>query len=172
MKRVMNVIDLLSLKMMVPISHPNSCSDDELLVYIQTINNINLTGRDGRTLLIHAATYNRQKILNYLLDNDADISIQDELGYSALHAAVNSNNELITKILLEHDAPVNALDKYGNSSLGRASHLNIGIIKLLLNYGADPFIKNNYGVSPYDRFSAYPTIIDLFDQNKHKEMIQ
>ena len=42
----------------------------------------------------------------------------------------------------------------------------IDIIELLLRYGADPNICNNYGVSVIEMFSAYPNIIENLKRGK------
>lgn len=56
------------------------------------------------------------------------------------------------KLLIDKGANVNSPDSYGNSPLMEAADMfddDDTIIKLLLESGADPYQKNNYGVSVY-----------------------
>lgn len=158
----MNIIDNISVKMLSYISEHNAETAD-LLNEILSLEDINLKGRDGRTLLIHASAYGHLSIVKLLIESNADINAKDTMGYSALHAAVSAGHISVVELLLNRGADPNALDAYGNGPLFRASHQDNAIIALLLEYGANPCLKNNYGVSPYDAFQAYPQIICAFD---------
>ncbi len=161
----MNIIDKISLEMMNTKETQmdnDYITDEQIIEKISQLDDINLCGAvDGRSLLIHAAFYNRKGVAEYLLKSGIDIHLKDKVGFTALHAAVNSSHEEIAKLLLLNGADVNAKDGYGNTALFRASHLNIDIIKLLLEFGADANIENNFGVSSKYMFSAYPEILDL-----------
>ena len=163
-----NIIDAISLKMMDNATHRGLSestiySDTDIISDISKIPNINEQGlTDGRTLLIHAAAYNRKKIVEYLLKNNAEMQLKDNLGFSALHAAVACSNKEIVELLLSHGAPVNITDNLGNIPLFRASHNDPEIIKLLVDFGSDYNHKNNRYISPYIKFQAYPTILELF----------
>ena len=84
------------------------------------------------------------------------------LGFTALHAAVDSDNYQIAEFLLKNcDVNVNEKDNYGNTPLMRTHHYNIKMIKLLMKYGADSTMCNNYGNSPLTSYEAYPEIIKV-----------
>ena len=62
---------------------------------------------------MYAAAHNAKKILNLLIENNADINIQTKLGYTALILAAMHNHINIVKILIENKADVFARDGYG-----------------------------------------------------------
>ena len=162
--RMGKTIDNMSIKMMSETNGTLDVSDEELIKQIKEFENINEVGRDGRTLLIHAAFYSRISVVEYLLINGADVLVRDKNGFTALHAAVNAQNyEIIEKLLLK-GAPVNSKDNFGNIPLMRASQFRMDIIELLLNYGADCMMENNFGVAAYNAFQAYPDIIQLMNK--------
>lgn len=157
------IVDDLSIKMME--TDPEyALSDNELIKQIERFDNIDSVDRDGRTLLISSAFYNRVNILNYLIENGADICARDKMGISALHAAVISKNTHIVEILISKGIPVDIKDNFGNTPLMKAKFQDIECISLLLRHGADCKKKNNFGRSPYDIFEAYPEIIKLMDK--------
>ena len=162
MKKKKNVIDEISIKMMILGNGASIDQENEIIQTINDLTDINMVGRDGRTLLIHAACYNQIPIAQHLLNNNADSSKHDDLGFTALHAAVENHHYDMIKLLLEAGANVNAVDNFGNTPLQRASHQKTEIIQLLLSGGADPSIINNYGISAFDSFAAYPNIIEMF----------
>ena len=163
-----NIIDNISLLMMRTKEtqlNDTDISDEEIIEKIKVLDDINMCGAvDGRTLLIHASFYNRKKVVEHLLESGADLCLKDNVGFTALHAAVSSSNEEISKILLLSGADVNEKDNFGNVPLFRVAPTDINIIKLLLEFGADATIENDYGVSPKLKFSAYSDIINLFSE--------
>ena len=60
-----------------------------------------------------AASYNAEKILNLLIENNAYINIQTKLGSSALILAAMHNHINIVKILIKNKADVFARDGSG-----------------------------------------------------------
>ncbi len=158
-----NIVDTISIHMMDP-----DRSDDQILDEIEEAGDLLETGRDGRTYLIHAALYKRVGVAKKLLKWCPElINIPDgDLGYTPLHAAMTARDEEMVKLLLKHKANVNAQDAYGNTPLLRASHLDKGNIKLLVAAGADPYIKNRSGISPYEAFAAYPEIVRIMEKGK------
>ena len=157
-----NIIDDLSCEMLGLTMFADE-SEADIIKKIQTISDINMRGRDGRTLINHAAIYGLIDVFNYLLGQGADITIPDDMGYTPLHSAVKCRNIEIAKILLEHGASVSAVNKFMNIPLLEASHLHLDIIKLLLEYGSDCHRTNIAGISAYKMFEAYPEIIKLMD---------
>lgn len=135
--------------------------DKTILEIIKTVPDINMKGRDGRTLLIHSAIYKRIEITRWLIENDAVIEERDIQGLSALHCAVMSNAPDIVEYLLKQGANINSRDNWGNTPLIRAN-LNMDMIKLLLDHGADYTLANNSGAKPEQIYEAYPNILSLF----------
>ena len=157
-----NIIDDISIKMMsTDFNHNPDYDDKTLLELIKPLSDINMKGRDGRTLLIHSALYNRILIAKWLLKNGASIDEKDMQGLSALHCAVVSNNCKMAEYLLEQGASIDIRDNFGNTPLMRAG-LNVDIIRLLLDHGADYTLENNSGVTLLKKYEAYPNILHLF----------
>lgn len=112
--------------------------------------------RDGRTILINFIIENKNEFALYLINNKADLSIQDNEGLSALHFAVQEKNiEIIKSILLKLDKnQIDIQDKYGNTPLWKAiktDETSVKIIDLLIIKGADIKKKNKKGISPLDK---------------------
>lgn len=161
-----NIIDDISIKMMsTDFNHNPDYDDKTLLELIKPLPDINMKGRDGRTLLIHSSLYKRIEIAKWLLENNAAIDERDMQGLSALHCAVISNNYKIAEYLLEHGASVDIRDNFGNTPLMRAG-LNVDIIKLLLDHGADYTLENDFGATPLKTYEAYPNILELFNNKQ------
>ena len=138
--------------------------EKDFIEKISLLDDIDKRGeRDGRTLLIHSVFYNCRQIAEYFIKNGSTINLKDKQGFTALHAAVSSGNTELVELLLSNGASVNEKDVYGNTPLHRTTPQNPRIIKLLLAAGADCYDENNYGVSTYQIFLAYPDIIDLFE---------
>ena len=157
-----NIIDEISIKMM-----DFDYKDDQLIKFIESnVVDINEKGLDGRTLAIHTAVYGRHGVFLYLISKGADLESCDKIGYTPLHAAVSAKKNEIVKELLKNGVNVNCKDNNGNSPLLHASHLSVDIIELLLEYGADPTLKNKFGSCAYDVFGAYSSIVSLMDKYK------
>ena len=134
---------------------------------LEQLEDLEQTDRDGRTLLINAALYDRKSAIEYLLKRNANVNAQDKGGYTALHAAVQEENVEIIKMLLEKGADVHARDVYGNTPLLRTRPVAPKeVFEILLNHDADPKEKNDFGVSLLDAFQADPEIINILTEKK------
>ncbi|KAI0880260.1 ankyrin repeat-containing domain protein [Annulohypoxylon maeteangense] len=75
----------------------------------------------GRTPLFYACGHGNLEIVSRLFDHQADASVQDDDGQTALHFAAKgakrptSNHEKIIRLLLEKHADVNASDRKGKT---------------------------------------------------------
>ncbi|KAK2742352.1 hypothetical protein FQN55_007886 [Onygenales sp. PD_40] len=94
---------------------------------------------DGHTPLLIAIARGREKVTRVLLENGAEIE-----GHSMLCAAAHNGNEVIVKHLLDNGVNLE-LGKPGElTPLARAVLKgNEGVIKLLLEKGADPNCREN-----------------------------
>ena len=112
---------------------------------------INFLDGDGRTALINSVIENKIEFVNWLLDNGADINIQDSGGYSALHFVGQERLVEIGKQLLNRNPNLELRDNYGNTPLWTAvmnSRQSLSVVKLLLDKGANVENVNNAGRTP------------------------
>jgi len=113
---------------------------------------IDIRDKEQRTPLINASFYGNEALLEWLLENGADIDAQDVNGFTALHFACQEGHLQCVKILLNRKSNINNLDKYGNTAawvtiMNWKSGENLPILKELYKNGADLNIKNNAGNS-------------------------
>lgn len=122
-KYVSNEIDLLNcLKLIMK----SGCID------------INTKDRNGMTALMYACSNGWLKLVEFLIENGADINMSDnENGETALFYAVRHNFIDIVKFLLSHGADENAIDKKRQTVLRIAENKNMFEILNLLNINND-----------------------------------
>jgi ankyrin repeat protein len=68
--------------------------------------NVDSIDSSGRTMLISAVMNEHVEVAKLLLSRGADVLIEDELQYSALHYAASVGNTELTSLLLEKGADV------------------------------------------------------------------
>ena len=109
--------------------------------------NVNSRFDDGQTPLHLAAIYGHNAIAKYLLENNADTSVQDSSGATPLHEAVRYGNVEIAKALLNSGANVNARDNLGKTPvmLILPKDKTAEIYKLLIAHRADLTQKDMFG---------------------------
>jgi ankyrin repeat protein len=110
------------------------------------------TGGNETTPLCLAIKMAKTSIALQLIENGADLSASDKLGYSALHYAVLTNNGKLVESLLQHEScPINKASKTGKTPLLIAVEQGQEmVVSRLLQKGAEkgdnmfiPFAKNN-----------------------------
>ena len=124
---------------------------NEKVVSVLKETGIDAPDGDGRTALIHAAAYNNFSLVKWLLENNASINYQDRIGYTALHFTGQNKFVEIAAYLLNKGANPNIQDIHGNSPLWTAIFNSMeekGVVKLLLQYGANIDLNNKYGRTP------------------------
>ena len=101
----------------------------------------------GDTALIIACRQGNSAAVEILLSWGADSNIQNDRGYSALHAAVESNHmDCIRLLLARFYTRVNLQNKLGDTPLLLASKYNNTVeVEALLKLGADQYITNSLG---------------------------
>jgi ankyrin repeat protein len=93
------------------------------------------------TPLMYVVTLNNKEITNLLVDNNANVNIQDAVGNTALHLAINENNIEIANLLIGKITNFNLVDINGMSPFHLLVYLNQDITKLL-QFNVDLLINN------------------------------
>lgn len=154
-----NIIDELSINI-----GDEDCLDDFIITNIKKIPDLDIPSRDGKTLLHFACLYGRKSIVEFLLEQGANINVSDNSGDSVLHMAVLSKNISIVKLILSRGINVDIQNKLGNPPFWYVSAQTLNIATELLNNGANIHIKNNYNISPYEYLSNVPGMREFFNK--------
>jgi len=76
-------------------------------------------------------------MINFLLENGADINKLDGYGNSLLFSAIKNNNIKLIKFLLKKNANINFQNKYTTPLMLAIKMKNIELVKILLKNGAN-----------------------------------
>jgi len=102
------------------------------------------------------------KALIEFFKNGGDVNYKNHEGHSLLMVAASNDHWGLCYWLIRNGADVNAIDLSGNTILMAACLRGFGrIVRLLLSFGADPFIQNAYGLTAMDYAKSF----------KHDEVI-
>ncbi|XP_067858576.1 poly [ADP-ribose] polymerase tankyrase-2 isoform X4 [Heptranchias perlo] len=127
--------------------------DLDVVKKLCTLQNVNCRDIEGRqsTPLHFAAGYNRVLVVEYLLQNGADVHAKDKGGLVPLHNACSYGHYEVAELLVKHGAVVNVADLWKFTPLHEAAAKGkYEICKLLLLHGADPTKKNRDGNTALD----------------------
>ena len=108
---------------------------------------VNCRDLDGRlsTPLHFASGYNRIAVVEYLIQNGANVHAKDKGGLVALHNACSYGHYEVSRLLVEHGANVNMKDLWNYTPLHEAAAKGkYDICKLLLENCADKCIQNRF----------------------------
>lgn len=141
-------------------------NEGNIFIYIQKKENDSVKGfltksgvdvidPEQRTSLINATFYNNIELMNWLIENGANVDAQDLEGFTALHFACQENYIESVKILLAANANMNIVDIYGNTPswitiMNWKGGENFPVLKELYRHNADLTIKNKVGKSAID----------------------
>lgn len=104
----------------------------------------------------------------YHINITADINTRDNNGQTALMLAAYKGDYENTKKLLKNSATVNLQCKQGNSAIIFATmKRHASIVKLLMQYHADPYLKHNeeYHADDIAKIFSYSEIQDIISNH-------
>ncbi|XP_044758829.1 ankyrin-1-like [Coccinella septempunctata] len=131
----------------------------EVLQYIMSRNPLlNITIHRGVSPLHDAVLARNPNISRILLENGADVNIQDDDGETPIFTALNGNDSIEQiNILLQYGADLKAQDNMGRTPLHMLCASEVGIrldiLKLLLESGADPRATDAVGRTPLESYT-------------------
>ena len=121
---------------------------------------INIKNFFGENSLMISVMFNRINTMHFLLKNGANINSRDNLGKTVLMISSQLNYIKITQELVKI-CDVNDINDEGRTALMFAiSNNNIDIVKILLDSGANPDIKDNAKWTPFI-YASYIGNIDI-----------
>jgi ankyrin repeat protein len=119
---------------------------------------INATGLRGTPLMFSMGrAYDGSALAVWFIEQGADVNVGDTDGYTPIMIAARLGREWrpVLEMLLDRGANVNARAKHGRTILHQLAYsetIDISILRVLLNHGGDPFIRDKWGITPLDLF--------------------
>ncbi|GKS79063.1 MULTISPECIES: ankyrin repeat domain-containing protein [unclassified Wolbachia] len=110
---------------------------------------INARGKLDRTSLHLASEAGEWDKVKLLLDESANIEVQDEFGYTPIFLATQSGKWSVVELLLDRGANIDAQDKEGKTLLHfAASGNNLDMVQFLLDRGASIEVQDGRDWTP------------------------
>lgn len=108
------------------------CPPESVAVYFQHGFDVKSTGVEGKTVTLAALNnaYFRNEMLEFVIEQGANVTQQDSLGRSAIHQAA-AHSPQILDVVIQHGGDINARTKTNATPLHVAASLNIS--RLILN---------------------------------------
>ncbi len=128
------------------------CVNANALGALRKLKNVNTPQKiEGKNVhpLTHACHLNNLKIVNYLIDNGADIKVIDDYG-SPLHACVNTvDSKGFIQQMIRAGADVNCRDQQNLTPLMKAvTHNDLGALEALIEGEADVDCQDEFKETP------------------------
>ncbi|KAL8837870.1 MAG: hypothetical protein Q9170_002345 [Blastenia crenularia] len=124
--------------------------------------------RSGGTALCIAVSFGeRGQIIQVLLDNGADINLQNKIGYTPLHVAATRKHEKVVQLLLDEGADIDAhSEPHGTALYQAVQEGREKVVQMLLSRGANVDTKCGFGTALYRASSkGYDRIVRVLLEN-------
>ena len=109
---------------------------------------LSIKNPQNETPLMLAAIQNKLALANLLILRGADVN---QPGWTPLHYAATKGHIEMMRLLIDNHAYLDAESPNGTTPLMMAAHYGTAMtVKLLLEEGADPRLKNKLGLSAWD----------------------
>jgi hypothetical protein len=109
---------------------------------------LSVRNAQGETPLMLAAIQNKLSLAKLLVLRGADVN---QTGWTPLHYAATKGHIEMMRLLIDNSAYLDAESPNGTTPLMMAAHYGTSMaVKLLLEEGADPRLKNKLGLSAWD----------------------
>jgi ankyrin repeat protein len=144
-----------------------SCDLNKALDVINQENLNNLI--DGKSILQHAMECDCVDIIYLLINQGVNLNQLFTEGSTPLIVACEKINYELTEHLLKNGANPNGTNKNNMTAIWfSALDENEEFVKLLMSYGADPFVDSGNGMSTYDAAKQMDLdeIVELMDSLK------
>lgn len=145
----------------------------ECSLFIAAGMDVNSCDSAGVSMLNIASRTGKLDMVTWLLAHGADINaIARDRGYTPVMDAIWKTKPDIVEVLVNHGADLNVISKDGQPPLVLAvGNGNETICRLLVEYGADPLIKDSMGMSALDyaRLFKKDRLVSLFEKYVQKE---
>lgn len=127
----------------------------EELIHVRSVD-VDHVDESSRTGLLAAIHEDKQELVEYYLQRNADVNKASNLGFNPLHVAVSKGNRDTVKRLLGMGADLTVATSKGGTALGYAcmkGHLKV--VQLLLEKGADLHVTTKSGWTALAAACAY-----------------
>ena len=103
-------------------------------------------GTSGLTLLMGAAHYGHERVVEMMLRRGAEISLQNSFGETALMYSAENGHERVVELLLQHGAEVSLRNSDGYTALMvAAGNGHERVVDLLMRHGAEINVQDSDG---------------------------
>ena len=152
------------------------CCEAIVKVLIGAGADVNIGNRINTPLIRATCIKGNIKIVQALIDAGACPNVDDSQGRTPLINAILNNDIEMLKVLMVGGAKVDFINRHGRTALLWAiqrEDINIEIVKILINAGADPAIVNSVGKAALDyaHDSGNQEVIQLIEDALSKKLI-
>jgi len=133
-----------------------------------SLTKVNAQDAQGKTALHEAARWGHRHVVEYLLEQGAQLDLATAEGSTPLHLAARFGQDDVVQYLVEKGAVVNVQDNDKDTPLMLASGAGkVSTVRLLLGLGADLTLRNAIGRTAQDLAKDTATA-EIFTEGKYQ----